>query len=199
MSANSYNLVKKLSFILFVCSIFLYKFSVVFSQFSSADPAQQQNPVFAPGITAEHLFLAKLAGSWKLNVAVYKKGSEPTFYIGKSDNKLILDDHFIKIDRDITSDEALFSSMQVIGYNDIKKKFVMLSMDDTSNQFKYFEGVQSADKKQLIFNNVNVFSTDKNQMKIVFTFDRDNKYLYEVFNIETNKEIKTMEIQCIKP
>jgi hypothetical protein len=158
----------------------------------------QDHPLYAPGIAEEHLFLAKFKGEWKLNVAIFQKNGETLFYNGVSENKMILDEHFLHISRDVESEGNVVSSLQILGYDNIKKKFLMMSLDDMENQIKYFEGAQSADKKQITFNNVNLPSNDQYKLKIVFTFERENKYKYEVFGLDGNKEIKTMEIHCIK-
>jgi hypothetical protein len=118
-----------------------------------ATPASAANPMMAkwkefgtPG--AAHKVLDALVGKWNVDVKMFEPGqTAPMQSKGTSEVKWILDGRFVEETANGDFMGEPFHGVGTVGYDNLKKKYVMSWVDNTSTGVMYAEGTYDAATK----------------------------------------------------
>ncbi len=117
---------------------------------SAAELQTKWEAYATPG--AAHHVLDQKIGKWNLTVTNYMSpGAEPTRATGTCEIKWIMDDRYIE---DTTSGEAMgqqFQGRGVMGFDNLKKKYVSTWIDNTITGVMTSEGTYDATRKMFTY------------------------------------------------
>lgn len=153
--------------------------------------------IAAPG--ANHKYLEQFAGQWQAEGKSWMKpGDKPT--IGQSEIKceMIMQGRYLKCDYKGTMMGMPYEGMMIIGYDNYKKQFMTMWIDSTGTGFYPTAGnLDQTGKIRTETGEWDDFMTGgKVSVKIVTTLIDADKYLFEMFMVDTatGKEFKNMEM-----
>lgn len=167
---------------------------------SSMDQEKMMKAMEAAGeITENHKALEYLVGEWSTKTKFWMSPKEKAQEsIGKSSFEPILDGKFVKESVEGTAMGKPMKGVAFIGYDNMKKKYVTVWMDNMSTAIYQFEG-DSPDKGKTI-NSVSEFTcpmTGQNKtVRSTLKKVGKNKVQYEHFEKDpsSGKEFKAMEV-----
>jgi hypothetical protein len=167
----------------------------VSAQFTIED---QKRLMYLTTPNENHELLAKLSGRWKQNYQ-YTRGERVEYGKGFSENEMIFGSKFLQMFNNIDYFGTVTSTMQILGFDNYEQKFTIYSIDEVGTDSKFAYGVYDPEKEQLVFEQVeDVLTPGKIPFKILITFDRDNKFTYEMFLKEDGKYKRVLLIHNIK-
>jgi Protein of unknown function (DUF1579) len=151
------------------------------AQDSKNQPAQRAPD--APG--PAHQRLDDMAGAWDVAIQ-YKLGQKVQEGKATCDARWILDGRFLQQDYDSRFQGQLFHVMQILGYDNQKKKVVELMMDTMSTSVRYNEGEISADGKVITNVGESRDPTTKKPYKLrtVYTIADHDHFTLEWYRID---------------
>ncbi len=162
-------------------------------------PAQEKkDDLSLPG--PEHKILENLAGTYTAKVkAFYDPGKPPEESIGVMKRKLLLGGRFVQEDYEGKIGPETFTGMGLIGFDRIRKKYVITWIDSMSTGFMTSEGTYDADKKAFTYLSEDVDPATGKKMKgrDTLRFDSDDQQTFEMYRRpldEGAKEFKVLEI-----
>jgi len=181
--------------IFLVVAIFALVIGNVFAQYTIED---QKRLMYLTSPNENHELLKKLEGKWKQNCQ-YTRGERVEFGKGYSENEVMFGSRFLKMTNNIEYFGSVTSTMQIIGFDNIQQKYTIFSIDEIGTDSKFAYGHYDSENKQLIFEQLeDALSPDKLPFKIVISFDRDNKFTYEMFIKDRVNYKRVILIQNIK-
>lgn len=102
----------------------------------------------APG--EEHKQLASLAGSWTTKTREWMEpGKPPVESTGSAEMKTLLDGRFLQQDLSGQMMGQPFTGIEIVGYDNLQKRYVTTWMSNTSTMIFIMEGTASADGKTI--------------------------------------------------
>jgi hypothetical protein len=147
-----------------------------------------------------HQQLAKQVGSWTTAVKFWMAPNAPAQEsTGSSDMKSILGGRFIEENSKGTFMGQPFEGVGIFGYDNIKKKYTMVWVDNMGTMMETAEGTMA--DKTLTMNGeaIDPMTGKKAKHRSVLHFDSDKKYTMEMFGPDPKgKEFKMMEIVYTK-
>ncbi|NCD71926.1 DUF1579 family protein [Mucilaginibacter agri] len=162
------------------------------------DPMEQMLSLSAPG--ANHLLLAQLVGNWNFQDA------KLAFVKGTLTRKAIYSGRFFLVEltggklsvpvANGQMKEDNYQSMQIEGYDNPRKKFVMTSINNhIGSDIQEQTGDYNPDKKQFTFIWDDLLTPGAlvNNKRVLTVIDQDH-YKEEYFEINNGKDIKVREL-----
>jgi hypothetical protein len=148
----------------------------------------------APG--EQHKVLKKMVGKWNVSVKSWMDPKAPPMEsAGTAEAKPILGDRFIQMNFSSTMMGKPFTGIATTGYDNVKKKFVGTWIDSMSTSIMRSEGKLEADGKMVSEGISSDPMTGKDsKMRMVETWQGDDKLVEEFFEKKGGKEHKSMEI-----
>jgi hypothetical protein len=152
---------------------------------------------------AEHQALKPLVGSWTCNVKAWMApGAPPTESTATADFKSVMGDRFVVQHVNGSFNGMPFEGSGVMGYDNIKKKYVGAWVDNMGTGIMSSEGSYDAAKKTFTFESQ---SSDPMSGKTAKTretmrIEADGKLVWEMYAKPpgSSKEMKMMEITYTK-
>jgi hypothetical protein len=155
----------------------------------------------APG--PEHAALAKNVGDWNVDCKFWMDPTQPPMETkGTCTDKAILGGRFIQSDFRSDMMGKPFTGMGLSGYDNFRKKYTQLWMDDMGTMMSTAEGTASPDGKVITFlgkmDDPMMGKKDK-PVRYVVTWLNDKSYRFEAFDeAGTPNEFKSMEMVYTK-
>lgn len=148
----------------------------------------------APG--DQHKVLKKMVGKWNVSMKSWMDPKQPPMESkGTAEAKPILGDRFVQMSFNSTFMDKPFSGIATNGYDNVKKKYVGTWIDSMSTGIMRSEGTADANGNMTAEGVAADPMTGKeSKMKIVGTWQGDDKLVEEFFEKKGGKEQKTMEI-----
>ena len=151
---------------------------------------------------AGHKTLAPLAGEWEVSSKWWMDPSQPPMESkGKSKSKWILGGRYLQDEYEGEFMGKPMKGMSLTGYDNFKKKYSSLWIDDMGTAMFHSEGVASDDGKTFTFtgkmDDVTTGEKDKT-MKWVIRLVSDKKYVFEMYDASKNKDTKCAEMVYTK-
>jgi Protein of unknown function (DUF1579) len=152
--------------------------------------------VATPG--APHALLARLAGSWETTTKTWMEpGTPPGVTKGTAEFSMILGGRFLQQQATGEMMGMPFTGMGLTGYDNFRKEYTMLWVDDSGTAMYSAEGTADASGKTITFKGTSddPYTGKKNQpVKYVSTIVDDNTQLFEIYGFQDGKETKMMEM-----
>jgi len=97
-----------------------------------------------------HDYLKRFAGEWNVSTKAWMQpGAPPESSEGSSKGEMILGGRFIKMELKGTMFGQPFEGLQIVGYDNMKKKYITFWIDNTGTAFYLMEGVRDAAAKTM--------------------------------------------------
>ena len=152
----------------------------------------------APG--PEHKILESLAGTYGAKVKAYfEPGKPPEESTGLMKRKMLMGGRYLQEEYEGKIGPESFSGMGLVGFDKIKKKYVVTWIDSMSTGFMSSEGTYDAAKKTLTYisEDIDPNTGKKTKGRDVLRMDSDDQQTFEMYRQtmdEGGKEVKVLEI-----
>jgi hypothetical protein len=152
-----------------------------------------------------HKLLAKLAGSWATTSRMEMPGQTGPETKGTTEGRLILGDRFVEFQQKGEFMGKLHEGRGVLGYDNVKKKYVTVWMENMGTGILSAEGDYDPAKKQLtlVGEYADPISGGKVKMgyRWIWSFPSDTQMVFEMFEVpppSMGKEYKAVTITYTK-
>ena len=144
----------------------------------------------------QHKVLKKMVGKWNVTTKMWMDPKQPPMEsTGTAEVKPILGDRFIQTNFSSTFQGKPFSGIGTEGYDNVKKKYVGTWIDSMSTGIMRSEGTADTNgnmKSEGV--STDPMTGKESKMRIVGTWQGDDKLVEEFFEKKGGKEVKGMEI-----
>jgi hypothetical protein len=155
-----------------------------------------QPPADKPG--ADHKKLEPLAGSWTFTMKMWgEPGKPPAESKGTSEQKWVVDSHFLQEDVHSDAGGEKFTGMGLTGFDNLMGKYTSFWVDSGGTGMSMSFGTVDASGKVFTFSKEDYNPMTKKKIKIrdVMRIDSNDKHTVESYHTEEGgKEMKVMEI-----
>jgi len=170
---------------------------------ASAKKAPSQEEMMAAMMKAatpgpEHAKLKSLEGNWTADVTAMDPSGKEEKSTGTMKNEMILGGRYLKQDYSGTMMGMPFKGGGLVGYDNVKKKYTMLWVDEMSTQMMISEGTFDESAKTLTTTCSMVCPGDdaKKNFKQVVTMTDEDHHAYDMFEVMSDgKENKVLTIK----
>ena len=166
------------------------------AEVSPEEMAKKMEVAAKPG--AEHKALDALVGDWNTEVKLWNDPkSAPTVTKGTAKGSWVLNGRFVQEDFQGEFMGKPFKGLAFIGYDNTKKKFNNVWMDDLHTAMFTSEGNADAGNKVITVQGAYdcPITGEKNKrMKQVIRIVSNDKHVYEMYDLSQGQDVKTMEI-----
>jgi len=149
-----------------------------------------------------HAYLAKFAGEWNVTTTAWMQpGAPPQKSQGTSQTEMILGGRFLKMHFKGTMFGQPFEGIQIVGYDNMKKKYVTFWIDSTSTAFFLTEGALDEAGKTMTETGLwpDPMTGGTMGVKGVTKMISPNEYTYEMFMVGPDgQEFKSMEYRALR-
>jgi hypothetical protein len=181
-----------------VFCVFLFALVISSNAFSQNTIEDQKALMYLTTPNENHELLKRMVGKWKQNYQ-YTRKDQQEYGKGFSENQLFFGDRFLEMFNSIDYFGTGASTMQIIGFDNYIQKYTIYSIDEIGTDSKFATGIYDAENDQLIFeSHEDVLAQGKMPFRIVITFERENKFTYELFLKHEGKYKRAMLIHNIK-
>lgn len=180
--------------ILSVFFISLFTISVSMAQDEQAQMKAWQD-YMTPG--PQHEMLSKMAGDWTAEAKMWQMpGSEPMEFEGTAHFEMILGGRYLSSKYEATMMGMPFTGMQIDAYDNIKKEFITIWIDNMGTGIMVLKGRMDENAKSITYTGTSVDPMTGNDadVKTVLKFLDDNNYIFEMFMVNGEEEFKSMEM-----
>jgi hypothetical protein len=190
---------KKL-FVLITAMLFAFSSSYVFAQeeesgMNNAEMMKAWQESMTPG--PMHEMLAHRIGEWKAEVTMWMDPTQPPEVSeAKTVTESILGGRYFKSTHTGNMMGMPFEGYELSGYDNVKKKFFSIWLDNMGTGFMTSEGTYDESSKTLTLTGqmTEPMGATMNVREVIMTPDNDNS-TFEMFVEQGGKEMKTMEIK----
>src|SRR5262249_55032004 len=155
-----------------------------------------QPPADKPG--ADHKKLEPLVGSWTFTSKFWSEpGKPPEEGKGTSEQKWVVEGHFLQEDLRSETPGEKFTGMGLTGYDNLISKYTSFWVDSTGTGMSLSFGTLDASGKVFTFTKDDFNPKTKKKVKVrdVIRIDSNDKHTAESYRTEDGgKEMKSMEV-----
>lgn len=180
--------------------------AVLLAPLSAQTTAEDQGKIMeaymkAGEVTEHHGYLKRFAGSWTAETKMWMApGQPPTSGGGAIEGRLIMGGRFVALDFKGTMLGRPFEGFQLTGYDNMRKQYLTLWIDDTSTAF--FELAGTRDPVKDILDQTGDWADPlggATKVRALVRFVGPDEYVFEQFMIMTDgQEFKSMEMRCVR-
>lgn len=162
-------------------------------------PAQDKKDTPDPSAPGpEHKVLERLTGTYSAKVKAYfEPGKPPEESAGVMKRRMLMEGRYLQEEYDGKIGDESFSGMGLVGFDKIKKKYVVTWIDSMSTGFMSSEGTYDAAKKTLTYisEDIDPNTGKKTKGRDVLRMDSDDRQTFEMYRMDdAGKEFKVLEI-----
>jgi len=117
---------------------------------AASDAWPQTQPAAARPADPNRDRLVTLVGDWNVDVVYVLPGGERRS-TAQMHSEWILNRHFVRQEYTASMGQSVFTTLQFLGYDPIRKKFSILKMDNLDDAMLYADGDASADGRVITF------------------------------------------------
>ena len=178
---------KGLNFFLIISIIFLFSNNDLICQSKKKKEELDFHKLYIPN--ENHDNLKKFEGTWKFNFEIITTDG-PLAGSGVTGNEIINEGRHLKISQEMNISGIPTKILTLIGYDNLKNKYYMFSIDNSRTDPLYCEGTYDSKLNQITFfgTEYDPINEKDNKYKIQITLERENKYTYKFYSIGENKE-----------
>ena len=171
----------------------------VFAQDEQMDAEMQAWMEFmTPG--EMHEMLADMAGEWKTVTKTWMApDAEPMVSEGTIKSEMILGGRYLQMNHEGTTMGMPFSGISIEGFDNVKKKFVNIWIDNMGTGIAQSEGVFDPESRTITYKGVmsDPVSKQDTEFKNVLEIG-ENEYVLSMYSDVNGQEHKWMEMKYIK-
>ncbi|MEW5844377.1 MAG: DUF1579 domain-containing protein [Bacteroidota bacterium] len=173
----------------------LFIFSSAFAQQGDqAEMMKKWQEYMTPGPAQQSL--AKMAGAWKAEVTIFDPSGKEMKSDGTADYEMILGGRYLKSNFKGTMMGMPMEGMGLDAYDNATKEYISVWIDNFGTGVMYMKGKREDATQTIVYQgSATDPMTGKDQpMKIIIRTVDDKHFQMLMFNIDGDKEIKTMQI-----
>jgi hypothetical protein len=144
-----------------------------------------------------HKMLANANGDWKAEMSFWMApGAEVEKSTAHCMNTMILGDRFQESAFEGTVMGMPFQGKGIVGYDNIKKVFSSVWIDNMSTSISYSEGPYDAKTNSITFKGkmMDPMTSKEVPIRQVYKMTADNHHVFEMYTMHEGKEFKSMQI-----
>lgn len=149
-----------------------------------------------------HAYLESFVGEWNVTSKGWMQpGAPPETSENYSKAEMILGGRFIKMEFKGTMFGQPFEGLQIVGYDNMKKKYITFWIDSSSTAFFLTEGVRDASDKTITENGVWPDPMTGGTMKVrgVTKVVGPDEFTYEMYMVGPDgKDFKSLENRAVR-
>ncbi len=149
-----------------------------------------------------HAYLESFVGEWNVTSKGWMQpGAPPETSENYSKAEMILGGRFIKMEFKGTMFGQPFEGLQIVGYDNMKKKYITFWIDSSSTAFFLTEGVRDASGKTITENGVWPDPMTGGTMKVrgVTKVVGPDEFTYEMYMVGPDgKDFKSLENRAVR-
>jgi hypothetical protein len=180
---------------------FLLILSLFCSVYAQQTQQDQQKMVEAymkiMAVNENHEYFKDFVGDWIVSTKAWMMpGAEPSISEGTSKGELIMGGRFLKMHFKSSMFGMPFEGLQIIGYDNLKKKYVIFWIGNASTAFYLSEGTRNESGKVLTDwgESENPLTGKIEKARGVTTLINKDEFVYEMFMVGPDgKEYKSLE------
>ncbi len=162
-----------------------------------ADPSAAEQPwaEFAK-LGEEHRQLARLVGEWKVEAkSYYANPDQPETSEGTATFRLLMGGRYLQQNFRGQFGGRSYRGMGVSGYDNAKKKFIGMWIDNMGTGMLTTEGAYNEETHELVETGVASSPSGEEKMKMVSRYVDDDQFTFTMYTVQPNgKEVKSMEM-----
>lgn len=183
---------------LFITALFVFSLSSILV-YGQDTQQQDMNAAWQEYMTPGpmHQVLAKGVGEWKAEITMWMDPSQPSQKAeGTSVCEPILDGRYFQIKQTSFLMGMPFSGMEIVGYDNAKKTFFSMWIDNMGTGIMHLEGKYDEATKTITYTgtSTNPMGIDVKVRETIKYIDENNTF-FEMFMEQNGSEVKTMEIK----
>lgn len=148
-------------------------------------------------LNENHAFLKNFVGEWDVKTTAWMQpGAEPIEAKNSAAAELIFGGRFLKLNFKGQMFGQPFEGLQIVGYDNLKKKFNTFWIDSSSTAFFLTEGIFDKDKKTITETGTWADPVTEGSIKVraITTLVSQDEYVYQMFMAGPDgNEFKSME------
>jgi hypothetical protein len=154
----------------------------------------------ANAVNENHEFLNKFAGNWDVQMTSWMApGKPPVQERATAQAELRFDGRFLFLSFQGKMMGMPFTGLQILGYDNMKKMYVTLWMDNSSTHIFKTTGMREGNVITETGKWPDPVMGKEMGVKARTTFLNDDEYLYEQFMVQDDgKEFKSLELRCLR-
>lgn len=165
----------------------------------SQEEMQKWMAYMTPG--AMHQMLAKSNGTWNEEMTMYSTPSAPPQKLmATCEYKMIMGGRYLEANHTGTFNNMPFQGNNIIGYDNNKKVFQSMWIDNMGTGITYMEGTYDSATKMVTLTGkmMDAMSGKEEDVKQTWKFVDDNTLMVEMYKVTDGKEFKMMEIKLTR-
>lgn len=195
--------VKRISILALAFSLILSSGLAAASQQGQEDQRKAMEAYMKMMATNEnHAYLGKFAGEWNITTKAWMMpGQAPETSQNYSRAELILGGRFLKMDYKGTMFGQPFEGLQIIGFDNMKKKYISFWIDNSSTAFSLLEGTRDEVSKTTTETGLWPDRMTGGTMKVkgITKMISPDEFSYEMYMIGPDgKEFKSLENRAVR-
>ncbi len=147
-----------------------------------------------------HNMLSELTGEWKTITKTWMApDAEPMVSEGSVSSEMILGGRYLQMNHEGTTMGMPFSGISIEGYDNVKKKFVNIWIDNMGTGIAHSEGVYDPETKTITYTGTMSDPVTKQDTKFknYFKFG-ETEHLFSMYADVNGQEHKWMEMKYVK-
>ena len=155
---------------------------------------------YNPHLRPEHSYLGQFIGEWNQIYQFLPGGkAKPSFGRGEAVVTEIMNGVNIQFHSKVKYELGEVESIMIIGYDDTKKKYFLLTYDSTGERPYTAFGDYDREKNIFTFKGKREFgNAGVMDLRTEISWDREDKFLYKIFMHNGLKEVNTITIAFVK-
>ncbi len=144
-----------------------------------------------------HEMMAKSVGKWETVTKFWHvPGMKPEVSNGKTESKMILGGRYVQSRYNGTSMGQPYEGMSLEAYDNVKKEFISIWIDNMGTGVAMAAGKISKDKKMIEYAGTmtDPMKNGESKYKSIVKFVNDDKSIFEMYRKMEGKEFKIMEM-----
>lgn len=148
-------------------------------------------------VNENHAYLKKFEGEWDVMTKAWMTpGAEPTYSKNSGKAEMILGGRFLRVAFKGTMFGQPFEGLQIVGYDNHKKKYISFWIDSTSTSFYMTEGTRDRDKNTVTETGLwpDPMTGAETKVRLVTTLLGADEYVMEMYMVGSDgNEFKSLE------
>jgi len=185
---------------IYIGLVMLAVLTLAFTNISYADQAEQDQQKMMEAymkmmaVTENHLYLKDFVGEWDVQTTAWMQpGMDPAITHGSGKAELIMGGRYLKLNFTGTMMGQPFEGLQIIGYDNLKEKYISFWIDNSGTAFYLTEGVRDKNVVTEMGEWPDPVTGGTQKVKMVTTLVSDDEYVLEMFMIIGAGEFKSLE------
>jgi hypothetical protein len=191
---------RRIYFLIFILFIASFSFSQNENQMTPEQQKKMDAYIRMGTINENHEFLKQFVGEWNVTSRGWMMpGQDPIVTECKAKAELIMDGRFLVWRIQGNMFGQLFESLQIVGYDNLQKKYITFWIDSTSTAFYMMDGARQGN----VIRNIGLWpdpvTGGQEKARDVLTVVGPDEFTYELFMVGADgKEFKSVENRCTR-